>query len=71
MAHLFWRKYLLERKARLGVFRASLVFVPTVCLTISGHPLLLQGPIENLNDHLSDPSAVNAFNYATKFTPSN
>ncbi len=24
---------------------------------------------QNLNDHLADPSAVNAFNYATKFTP--
>jgi hypothetical protein len=23
---------------------------------------------QNLNDHLSDPSAINAFNYATKFT---
>ena len=31
----------------------------------------MQGPIENLKDHLSDPAAVNAFNYATKFTPSN
>ena len=31
----------------------------------------LQGPIENLQDHLSDPAAINAFNYATKFTPSN
>jgi hypothetical protein len=30
-----------------------------------------QGPIANLNAHLSDPGAVNAFNYATKFTPSN
>ena len=25
--------------------------------------------LQNLNDHLSDPSAINAFNYATKFTP--
>jgi hypothetical protein len=24
--------------------------------------------VQNLNDHLSDPSAINAFNYATKFT---
>ena len=24
--------------------------------------------LQNLNDHLSDPSAINAFNYATKFT---
>ena len=34
-------------------------------------PLVAQGPLENLSDHLSDPSAINAFNYATKFTPSN
>ena len=30
-----------------------------------------QGPLENLNAHLADPTAVNAFNYAAKFTPSN
>ena len=29
----------------------------------------MQGPIANLNAHLSNPSAVNAFNSATKFVP--
>ena len=31
----------------------------------------LQGPVENLTDHLSDPAAINGFNYATKFNPGN
>jgi light-harvesting complex II chlorophyll a/b binding protein 1/light-harvesting complex II chlorophyll a/b binding protein 2 len=28
-----------------------------------------EGPVKNWADHVADPSAVNAFNYATKFTP--
>ncbi len=39
--------------------------VLTVCHIVA------QGPIENLTDHLSDPSAINGFNYATKFNPGN
>ena len=33
--------------------------------------LLLQGPIANLDAHLSDPAGANAWNYATKFVPGN
>merc|ERR1712186_10333 len=28
-----------------------------------------QGPVQNWSDHIADPSCVNAWNYATKFTP--
>jgi hypothetical protein len=28
-----------------------------------------KGPLENLSDHLSSPGTINAFNYATKYTP--